>query len=59
MFHILGDESTLLKVDRTGLLCSLQELQSVNPGMKVGFDFGYWGARHDNLVSGGAAPAVA
>ena len=39
VFHILGDESTLLKVDRTGLRRSLQELQSVNPGMKVVFDF--------------------
>jgi hypothetical protein len=39
VFHILGDESTLLKVDRAGLRRSLQELQSVNPGMKVVFDF--------------------
>src|ERR1700704_6539458 len=34
VFYILGDESTLLKVDRIGLRRSLQELQSVNPGMK-------------------------
>jgi hypothetical protein len=39
MFHILGDESTLLKVGKTDLRRSLQELQSVNPGMKVVFDF--------------------
>ncbi len=39
LFHILGDESTLLKVSRTDLRRSLQELQAVNPGMKVVFDF--------------------
>ena len=39
VFHILGDDSTLLKVGKTGLQRSLQELQSVNPGMKVVFDF--------------------
>jgi hypothetical protein len=39
MFHILGDESTLLKVGRSDLRRSLQELQAVNPGMKVVFDF--------------------
>ena len=39
VFHILGDESTLLKVGKTDLRRSLQELQSVNPGMKVVFDF--------------------
>ena len=39
VFHILGDDSTLLKVGKAGLQRSLQELQSVNPGMKVVFDF--------------------
>jgi hypothetical protein len=39
VFHILGDESTLLKVSRTDLRRSLQELQAVNPGMKIVFDF--------------------
>jgi hypothetical protein len=39
VFHILGDECTLLKVDKADLRRSLQELQSVNPGMKVVFDF--------------------
>jgi hypothetical protein len=39
VFHILGDENTLLKVDKAGLRRSLQDLQSVNPDMKVVFDF--------------------
>jgi hypothetical protein len=39
VFHILGDESTLLKVGKAGLQRSLQELQLANPGMKVVFDF--------------------
>ena len=39
VFHILGDECTLLKVAKSDLQRSLQELQSVNPGMKVVFDF--------------------
>ena len=39
VYHILGDDSTLLKVGKAGLQHSLRELQSVNPGMKVLFDF--------------------
>ena len=38
MFHILGDESTLLKVEGPAFDAAW-ELQSVNPGMKVVFDF--------------------
>ena len=39
VFHLLCDGSMLLKVGRTDLQSSLRELQSVNPGMSVVFDF--------------------
>ena len=38
-FHLLCDETRLLKVHKTDLRHSLQELQAANPGVKVVFDF--------------------
>jgi len=39
VFHLLCDDDLLLKVCKTELRRQLQELQAVNPGVKVSFDF--------------------